>query len=68
MRAVLRKALGQAEREDLVARNVAALSMPPRLNTGEGRTLTVDQSHRLLDEVAEQRNISRPERSGPSTG
>ncbi|MER5621084.1 tyrosine-type recombinase/integrase [Streptosporangium sp. NPDC002544] len=55
MRAVLRKALGQAEREGLVARNVAALSMPPRLNTDEGRTLTVDQSHRLLDEVAEHR-------------
>ncbi|WP_030925716.1 hypothetical protein [Streptosporangium amethystogenes] len=68
MRAVLRKALGQAEREGLVARNVAALSMPPRLNTDEGRTLTVDQSHRLLDEVAGQRNVSRPERSGPSTG
>ncbi|MGJ6968392.1 tyrosine-type recombinase/integrase [Streptosporangium sp. G11] len=55
MRAVLRKALGQAEREGLVARNVAALSMPPRLNTDEGRTLTIDQSHKLLDEVAEHR-------------
>ncbi|MEV4242545.1 tyrosine-type recombinase/integrase [Streptosporangium canum] len=55
MRAVLRKALGQAEREGLVARNVAALSMPPRLNTDEGRTLTVDQSHKLLDSVAEHR-------------
>ena len=55
MRAVLRKALGQAEREGLVARNVAALSMPPRLNTDEGRTLMVNQWHRLLDEVAERR-------------
>ncbi|GAA2875358.1 site-specific integrase [Streptosporangium fragile] len=55
MRAVLRKALGQAEREGLVARNVAALSMPPRINTDEGRTLTVDQSRQLLDAVAEHR-------------
>ncbi|MER7133409.1 tyrosine-type recombinase/integrase [Streptosporangium saharense] len=55
MRAVLRKALGQAEREGLVARNVAALSIPPRINTDEGRTLTVDQSRTLLDQVAEHR-------------
>lgn len=55
MRAVLRKALGQAEREGLVARNVAALSMPPRITTDEGRTLTVEQSHQLLDAVAGHR-------------
>jgi len=55
MRAVLRKALRQAEREGLVARNVAALSMPPRIRTEEGRTLTVDEARRLLDEVAEHR-------------
>ncbi|MFF4775357.1 tyrosine-type recombinase/integrase [Microtetraspora fusca] len=55
MRAVLRKALGQAEREGLVARNVAALSMPPRIRTEEGRTLTVDQARMLLEEVAEHR-------------
>ncbi|WP_433220091.1 hypothetical protein [Microtetraspora malaysiensis] len=41
MRAVLRKALGQAEREGLVARNAAALSMPPRIRTEEGRTLSL---------------------------
>ncbi|GAA3685063.1 site-specific integrase [Nonomuraea antimicrobica] len=51
MRAVLRKALGQAEREGLVGRNVAALSMPPRVRTEEGRTLTVDQAKKLLDQV-----------------
>lgn len=55
MRAVLRKALGQAEREGLVARNVAALSLPPRVRTEEGRTLTVDQARLLLDQVAEHR-------------
>ncbi|MGW0065528.1 hypothetical protein ACWDTT_37215 [Streptosporangium sandarakinum] len=49
MRAVLRKALGQAEREGLVGRNVAALSMPPRIDADEGRTLTLDQvdGHRM---------------------
>ncbi|MBG0827629.1 site-specific integrase [Planomonospora sp. ID67723] len=51
MRAVLRKALGQAEREGLVGRNVAALSMPPRINADEGRTLTLDQAHKLLNQV-----------------
>ncbi|GGL22871.1 tyrosine-type recombinase/integrase [Planomonospora parontospora] len=51
MRAVLRKALGQAEREGLVGRNVAALSMPPRVNNDEGRTLTVTQARKLLDQV-----------------
>ncbi|MFI7467823.1 hypothetical protein [Nonomuraea sp. NPDC049646] len=43
MRAVLRKAMGQAEREGLVMRNVAALSMPPRVPVEEGRTLTVEE-------------------------
>ncbi|MET9069417.1 tyrosine-type recombinase/integrase [Streptosporangium sandarakinum] len=55
MRAVLRKALGQAEREGLVGRNVAALSMPPRINADEGRTLTLDQAHKLLDQVDDHR-------------
>jgi integrase len=48
MRTVLRKALGQAEREGLVPRNVAALSAPPRVSAKEGRTLTLDQAHSLL--------------------
>jgi len=51
MRSVLRKALGQAEREGLVARNVAALSVPPRVRTEEGRTLSVTQARQLLDAV-----------------
>lgn len=51
MRAVLRKALGQAEREGLVARNVAALSTPPRIGQPEGRALTREQAQRLLAEL-----------------
>jgi integrase len=48
MRAVLRKALAQAEREGLVARNVAALSQPARVSQPEGRSLSVDQALILL--------------------
>ena len=49
MRAVLRKALAQAEREGLVTRNVAALSQPARLSQPEGRSLSVEQALTLLD-------------------
>ncbi len=49
MRAVLRRALGQAEREGLVARNVAALSQAPRLSAPEGRALSVEQAAAFLD-------------------
>jgi integrase len=49
MRAVLRRALGQAEREGLIARNVAALSQPPRLAQSDGRSLSVAQAQTLLD-------------------
>lgn len=48
MRSCLRRALGQAEREGLVARNVAALSNPIRIPRGEGRSLTVDQAQAML--------------------
>lgn len=48
MRAVLRRALAQAEREGLVARNVAALSQPPRVSQPEGRSLSVEQAKKLL--------------------
>jgi integrase len=51
IRAVLRRALKQAEREGLVSRNVAALSAPPRVRNNEGRALSVDQARRLLDQV-----------------
>jgi integrase len=49
MRAVLRKALAQAEREGLVTRNVAALSQPAHLSQPEGRALSVKQALTLLD-------------------
>ena len=55
MRTVLRRALGQAEREGIIARNVAVLSVPPRVRAKEGRTLTVDQARRLLDAAAGHR-------------
>jgi integrase len=55
MRTILRRALGQAEREGIIARNVAALSAPPRVRAKEGRTLTVDQARHLLDAVAGHR-------------
>lgn len=55
MRAVLRRALGQAEREGLVARNVAALSAPPRLDRAEGRSLSVVQAKDLLAAAAGHR-------------
>jgi integrase len=51
IRAVLRRALKQAEREGLVSRNVAALSAPPRVRSDEGRALSVDQARALLDQV-----------------
>lgn len=49
MRAVLRRALGQAEREGLLSRNVAALSAPPRVSQPEGRALSVKQAKQLLE-------------------
>jgi integrase len=52
MRTVLRRALGQAEREGIVPRNVARLSAAPRIRVREGRTLTVDQARELLDAAA----------------
>jgi integrase len=49
MRATLRRALHDAERDGLVMRNVAALSAPPRIEPPDGRTLTVEQARALLD-------------------
>lgn len=54
-RAVLRRAIGQAEREGLVSRNVAALSQPPRLNQAEGRAPSVEQARTLLRAAAGDR-------------
>jgi len=52
MRTVLRRALGQAVREGTVSRNVAGLSVAPRIRAREGRTLTVDQARQPLDAAA----------------
>ena len=49
MRTVLRSALHQAEREELLIRNVAALSDPPRIGQSEGRSLTIAEARVLLE-------------------
>jgi integrase len=54
MRAVLRRALRDAERDGLVIRNVAALSNPPRVAPPAGRSLSVEQSRTLLAAAASQ--------------
>jgi len=45
--AVLRAALGDAERMDLVARNVAKSVRAPSVPTGERRILTPDEARRF---------------------
>jgi integrase len=52
MRTVLRRALGQAEREGIVTRNAARLSTPQRIRARPGRALTVEQARQLLDAAA----------------
>jgi integrase len=49
MRAVLRKALGQAVKWGLVGRNVATLVDPPRVQYPEIRPLTPEQAKTLLE-------------------
>ncbi|HXW78122.1 MAG TPA: site-specific integrase [Acidimicrobiales bacterium] len=51
MRATLRRALHDAERDGLVVRNVAALSTPPMVEAPDGRTLTIEQARALLGVV-----------------
>ena len=55
MGTVLRSALHQAEREELLVRNVAALSDPPRIGQSEGRSLTVAEARHLLDAASSDR-------------
>jgi site-specific recombinase XerC len=47
--AVLRNALEQAVREELIPRNVAKLVRPPAPRYRIGRGLSVDQARQLLD-------------------
>ncbi len=51
VRAVLRQALGQAERWGLVTRNVARLAEPPRVPQREIRPLTPDQVRLFLEAI-----------------
>jgi integrase len=48
-RATLRRALGDAERDGLIARNVVSLSRPPRIIRPELHVLTADETRRLLE-------------------
>jgi integrase len=48
-RTTLRMILRDAERDGIVARNVAALARPPRIIRHELRVLTADETRRLLD-------------------
>ena len=55
LHAVLRRALGQALRLGLVARNVALLAVPPRLARREMTTLSPEQARQLLQAAAGDR-------------
>ncbi|HEV2460788.1 MAG TPA: tyrosine-type recombinase/integrase, partial [Ktedonobacterales bacterium] len=48
LHAVLRTAIGYAERQRLVPRNVVALTTPPRIRRTEMRTLTAEQAQAFL--------------------
>lgn len=54
-RSVLRRALRYAERDGTVTRNAAALADGVKLNSTEGRTLTVEQARQLLDVTEHER-------------
>lgn len=49
LRAVLRRALGQAEKRRYVQRNVAALASPPRVERRQMTALTEDQANAFLE-------------------
>lgn len=58
IRAVLRAALSQAEREELVFRNVARIAkLPAPVEPYEGRTLTLEEARRFLA-VADQDRLA----------
>ena len=56
--AVLRRALGQAERWGKVARNVAKLVSPPKVERAEVRPLTAEQARAVLGAIAEDRHAA----------
>lgn len=49
---LIRNALGDAEREELVHRNVAKAVRPPSLPSTERRALTLDEGRRLVAQIA----------------
>lgn len=55
IRAVLRQALGQAERWDLVTRNVAKLTQAPRVPRHEIRPLTPAEAGRFIEAISGDR-------------
>ncbi len=57
-RAILRKALSQAVKWGLVAKNAAALTDPPRVDRPEMHALTPDQARAFLDAVRSDRLVA----------
>jgi len=55
LRAVLRRALSRAVKQDIIARNVAALADPPRVVRKEVEALTPDQARAFLEAIADHR-------------
>lgn len=55
LRAVLRRALGQAEKRRYVPRNVAALADPPRVERRQMTALNEDQANAFLSAASEHR-------------
>jgi integrase len=49
LHAVLRRALSDAAKQGLVARNVATLVTPPRIDRYDAQTLTIEQAEKLLE-------------------
>lgn len=55
MRATLRRALADAVRDGLVARNVAALAPAPKMQKAERTYLTTGQARRIIEEARDER-------------
>ncbi|MBM3740435.1 MAG: site-specific integrase [Acidobacteria bacterium] len=58
LRAVLRRALGRAVKQDIIARNVAALADPPRVVRKEVDALTPDQARTFLEAIRGHRRYA----------
>ena len=56
---ILKKALGQAVNDRVLARNVAKLADGPRVQRFEGKTLSPEQVRALLDAAGRERLESR---------